>query len=62
MKHYPGLNFCASSAGQYYWLKQNYPEAFERVKEAVKAKRFEVVGGTWVEFDGNVPSGEAMCR
>lgn len=24
--------------------------------------RFEVVGGSWVEFDGNIPSGESMMR
>ena len=35
---------------------------FERVKEAVKEGRFEPVGGTWVELDGNVPSGESMVR
>ena len=62
MNHYPGYKFCASQIGQYYWLKQNYPEVYERVKEAVKAGRFEVVGGSWVENDGNIPSGEAILR
>lgn len=33
-----------------------------RVQEAVKGGRFEVVGGSWVELDGNVPSGESMAR
>jgi alpha-mannosidase len=32
------------------------------VKEKVKEGSFEVVGGTWVEFDGNIPSGESMVR
>jgi alpha-mannosidase len=32
------------------------------LKEAVKEGLFEVVGGTWVEFDGNIPSGESMAR
>lgn len=27
-----------------------------------KEGRFEVVGGSWVEMDGNVPNGEAMMR
>ena len=30
----------------------------ERVKESMKGGRFEVVGGSWVELDGNVPSVE----
>jgi alpha-mannosidase len=43
-------------------LKKYYPDAFERVKKAVALGRFEVVGGSWVECDGNVPSGESMIR
>ena len=27
-----------------------------------KQGKFEVVGGSWVEMDGNVPNGEAMIR
>ena len=57
-----GFKFCASSAAHYWWLKTYYPDLFERLKDAVKAGTFEVVGGTWVEFDGNVPNGESMTR
>lgn len=32
------------------------------MREGVKKGRFEVVGGSWVECDGNVPSGESMVR
>lgn len=62
MRQYPNHRFCASQLGQYYWLKINYPEVFNRVKEAVKKGTFEVVGGSWVELDGNVPNGESMIR
>ena len=41
---------------------QDYPELFERVKEAAKSGSFNVVGGTWLEMDGNIPSGESMIR
>ncbi len=57
-----GFKFCASSAAHYWWLKQYYPELYLRLKEAIKEGLFEVVGGTWVEFDGNIPSGESMAR
>ena len=55
-----GCKFCASSAAHYYWLKINYPELFKRLQEAVKKGTFEVVGGTWVEFDGNLPSADYL--
>ena len=57
-----GFKFCASSAAHYWWLKQYYPELYARLQDAVKQGTFEVVGGTWVEFDGNVPNGESMNR
>ena len=38
------------------------PALFERVKKHVRAGRWNVVGGEWVEPDCNLPSGEAVCR
>lgn len=54
--------FAASSAQQYAWLKQSYPAVYEKVKAMVAAGRFIPVGGTWVENDTNMPSGEALAR
>ena len=62
MEHDPDLVFAASSAQQYVWLKQYYPELFERVKAQVAAGRFVPVGGMWVESDTNMPGGEALVR
>ena len=62
MDHYKDFKFCASQAQQYDWLKKDYPSLFGRIQEKAKEKRFIPVGGTWVEFDGNVPSGESMVR
>ncbi|XP_042877392.1 alpha-mannosidase 2C1-like [Penaeus japonicus] len=62
MEDYPELVFVASQAQQWAWCKQYYPELFERVKEQVQAGRFLPVGGTWVEMDGNIPSGESFVR
>jgi alpha-mannosidase len=58
----PDLTFAASSAQQYAWLKQHYPELFERVKAQITAGRFVPVGGMWVESDTNMPGGEALAR
>jgi alpha-mannosidase len=54
--------FCQSSAQYYKWLEEKYPETFEKVKRRVKDGRWEIVGGTWVEPDGNLPSGESLVR
>jgi alpha-mannosidase len=62
MQFYPDYKFCASSAQQYDWVREDYPELFSRIQSQTEKGRFEVVGGTWVEFDGNLPSGESMVR
>ncbi|WP_104180790.1 glycoside hydrolase family 38 C-terminal domain-containing protein [Arthrobacter sp. B0490] len=58
----PDFVFAASSAQQYAWLKQSYPELFERVREKVASGNFVPVGGMWVESDTNLPGGEALAR
>ena len=62
MEKYPDFCFCQSSAQYYKWLEEKYPETFEKVKRRVEEGRWEIVGGTWVESDGNLPSGESFVR
>ncbi|KAI6093804.1 glycoside hydrolase family 38 protein [Hypoxylon rubiginosum] len=62
MERYPELNFACSQAQQYKWLKTLYPYAFDRVKQKVKERRFHPIGGSWVEHDTNMPSGESLVR
>ncbi|TPW72785.1 glycoside hydrolase family 38 C-terminal domain-containing protein [Schumannella sp. 10F1B-5-1] len=62
MDRYPDFVFAASSAQQYAWMKEGYPELFERIAARVKEGRFVPVGGMWVESDTNMPGGEAMAR
>jgi alpha-mannosidase len=62
MEKYPDFCFCQSSAQYYKWLEETYPETFEKVRMRVAEGRWELVGGTWVEPDGNLPSGESMVR
>ncbi|KAI0061336.1 glycoside hydrolase family 38 protein [Artomyces pyxidatus] len=62
MERYPEHRFTCSSAQQYKWLEQLYPLLFERVKEKVLSGQFHPVGGSWVENDANMPSGEALSR
>lgn len=62
MDRYPEAHFACSQAQQYKWLKQLYPKAFERVKGKVKEGQFHPIGGSWVEHDTNMPSGESLVR
>jgi alpha-mannosidase len=58
----PEVVFACSSAQQYSWMKQYYPDLFERIRARVIEGRFVPVGGMWVESDTNMPSGESLAR
>ncbi|GKZ84548.1 glycoside hydrolase, 38 vacuolar alpha mannosidase [Aspergillus niger] len=62
MDRYPEHRFACSQAQQFKWLKQYYPSVFERVKQWVKKGHFQPIGGSWVEHDTNMPSGESLVR
>ena len=62
MDAYPEHRFAASSAQHYAWLEQDAPALYERLCERVREGRWEVVGGSWVEPDLNLPSGESLVR
>lgn len=62
MKEYKGYVFGASSSYHYEICKQEYPELYLRVKDAVKKGTWEVQGGLFVEADCNVTGGESLIR
>jgi alpha-mannosidase len=62
MDEYPDYRFACSQPQQLAWVKERYPDLFERIREKVEAGQFELVGAMWVEPDCNVPSGEALVR
>lgn len=62
MERYPEHRFTCSQAQQYKWLQEDYPSAFDRVKQFVKKGAFQPIGGSWVEHDTNMPSGESLVR
>jgi alpha-mannosidase len=62
MDEYPDLVFGASSAQQYSWIRDAYPDLFERIRARVAEGRFVPLGGMWVESDTNMPGGEALVR
>lgn len=62
MDEFPHYRFVCSQVPLFVYLKQHYPGVYEQVKSRVAEGRFELVGGTWVEHDCNVPSGESLVR
>jgi alpha-mannosidase len=62
LEDYPEHLFAHSQAQQYAWLRDRDPALYARVRDAVAAGRWIPVGGTWVEPDCNLPSGEALAR
>ncbi|KAA8893384.1 glycosyl hydrolases family 38 N-terminal domain-containing protein [Sphaerosporella brunnea] len=62
MDQYPEHRFTCSSAQQYKWLEKLYPKTFDRVRQKVHEGKFQYIGGSWVEHDTNMPSGESLSR
>src|SRR5918994_743740 len=62
MERYDDLVFNQSSAQLYRWIETGSQEIFEGVKRRVEGGRWEPVGGSWVEADCQIPSGESMAR
>ncbi|WP_196716983.1 alpha-mannosidase [Actinomyces trachealis] len=54
--------FALPAAQHLAWLKEDEPEVFARVKAQVAAGRIVPVGGSWVEPDAVLPSGESLAR
>ncbi|XP_045388430.1 alpha-mannosidase 2C1 isoform X5 [Lemur catta] len=62
MEQNPEFIFACSQAQQLEWVKSHYPGLHAQLQEFACRGQFVPVGGTWVEMDGNLPSGEAMVR
>ena len=46
----------------YEFIEEHDPELFERIKEQVKAGKWHIMGGWYLQPDCNMPSGEAFVR
>ncbi len=62
MEEYPNYKFMSSQPVLYYFLKQRYPELYEKIKQRVAEGRWETEGGMWLEADCNLTSGESLVR
>lgn len=62
MEEFPNYKFMSSQPVLYYFLKQRYPELYEKIKQRVAEGRWETEGGMWLEADCNLTSGESLVR
>lgn len=62
MKQYPDYIFMSSQPQLYKFVKEDYPELYEKIKEAVKCGKWEAEGAMWLEADCNLTSGESLIR
>nr|WP_254638868.1 alpha-mannosidase [Cohnella sp. GbtcB17] len=62
MEKYPDYVFLQTMPQLYAYIKSDYPEIYEQIKERVKEGRWEAGGAMWLEADCNLTSGESLVR
>jgi alpha-mannosidase len=61
-KEFPELTFCHTTPALYEWIEKNRPEIFAQIQAQVKAGKWEIVGGMWVEPEMNLINAESIAR
>ncbi|MBT9317520.1 alpha-mannosidase [Leptothoe spongobia] len=59
---FPELTYTHSSPALFAWLESNRPELFRQVQQQVKAGKWSIDAGLWVEPELNIASGESIAR
>ena len=54
--------FCHNEALLYEYVEQYDPELFKRIQGLVRAGKWHIMGGWYVQPDCNIPSGEGFVR
>ena len=62
MEEYDDYHFLLCEPPILEWLKELYPNVYDRVKAKVSEGKFYPEGALWVESDTNIPSGESLIR
>ena len=62
MERYPEYVFLQTQPQLYEYVKNDYPELYQAIKQKVADGNWEVDGGMWLEADCNIPSGESLVR
>ena len=62
IREYPDFIFMSSQPQLYQFIKEDAPELYEEIKEAIKEGSWEAEGAMWLEPDCNLLSGESLVR
>ena len=62
MDEYPEFKFACSQACQYVMIEERDQDLFARIRKKVENGQWIAIGGSWVEPDCNLPSGESISR
>jgi len=62
MEQFPEFCYSQSQPQLYEFVRQDYPELFEAIKQRVREGRWEPLGGAWVEADCNITGAESLAR
>ena len=62
MDEFPELTFMRGEAALYQHIEEHDPATFSRIAKQVKAGRWDVVGGTMLQPDTNLPATEVFAR
>lgn len=62
LDQFPDFGYVQSQPQAFEFMKEYYPDVYQRVKDHIASGRWELVGGMWVEPDLNIPSGESLVR
>lgn len=62
LEEYPEAKFLQSQCVLYKMCQDQYPELFDKVKEAIDRGQWVAEGAMWVEPDTNLAGGEAIIR
>lgn len=62
MEQFPEYVFLQTQPQLYDYLKTDYTDLYERIRERVREGRWEAGGAMWLEADCNLASGESLVR
>jgi alpha-mannosidase len=62
MEQFPDYHFTQSQPQLYQFIKEDQPALFESIKKRIQEKRWEPIGGMWVEADCNLSGAESLAR
>ena len=62
MEEYEDYHFLLCEPPILEWIKELYPQVYQRILEKVREGKFYPEGALWVESDTNIPAGESLIR